>query len=73
MKYISQDQWTKEHLRFWRVEGKWHCAVPRDDIATKNGFDWKNYGLIGRGDTKQAAIEDWENWKRCSDFVASIY
>ena len=73
MKYIPREQWTKEHLRFWRVDGRWHCAVPRDDIATRNGFGWREYGLVGRGSTKQKAIEDWECSKRASDFVADIY
>ena len=70
---IPQSEWTKEHLRFWRVKGRWHCAVPRDDFATRAGFSWRTNGLIGRGNTKQEAIEDWESWKRASDLVADIY
>lgn len=60
-------------LVYWKKEGLWHCAVPRDDIATQNGFSWKQYGLIGRGDTKQKALDDWKSWQRASDFVADIY
>lgn len=73
MRHIPQSEWTVEHLRFWRVAGKWHCAVPRDDIATQAGMSWREYGLIGRGTTKQKAIEDWESWMRASRFAADIY
>jgi hypothetical protein len=64
---------AEPQLRFWRENGKWFCAIPRDDWATQLGFDWKHYGLIGHGSTKEAALRDWESWKRCSDLVADIY
>lgn len=60
-------------LRFWKDAGRWCCAVPRDDIATQAGFDWKQYGLIGRGATRKEALDDWKLWKRAADFVADIY
>lgn len=59
--------------KFWRVAGRWCCAVPRDDMATRNGMHWKKFGLIGRGRTRQAALEDWYAWQKASDFVADIY
>ncbi|MBP6708007.1 MAG: hypothetical protein KA223_02505 [Candidatus Accumulibacter sp.] len=58
---------------FWRDGERWCCAVPRDDIATQAGFHWKKFGLIGRGNTRKEAREDWESWKRAADFVAEIY
>lgn len=73
MKYVPQDQWTREHLTYWKEKNKWHCAVPRDDFATQAGLSWKKFGLIGRGKTKEDAAQDWESWKRASDFVADIY
>ncbi len=69
---IPQEAWNTTHLRYWKENGKWCCAVPRDDFATKNGFDWKSYGLIGRGSSQTEAMRDWESWKRCSDLVADI-
>lgn len=60
-------------VHFWREAGEWRCAVPRDDLATQNGFDWKHFGLVGRGITQNAALEDLQSWQRASDFVASIY
>jgi hypothetical protein len=60
-------------LRYWREKDEWCCAVPRDDIATRNGFHWKRYGLVGRGKTKKEALNDWFVWQRCSDLVADIY
>lgn len=73
IKNIPQDQWTREHLKYWKKDEKWHCAVPRDDFATRQGLSWKTHGLIGIGKTKEAATQDWESWKRCSDLVADIY
>ena len=73
MKYVSRDAWTTDDLRFWKEKGKWHCAVPRDDFATRAGLSWKTHGLIGRGKTQKAATEDWEAWIRASDFVSDIY
>jgi hypothetical protein len=70
---IPQEAWDTSHLRYWQESGEWLCAVPRDDIATKNGFSWKKYGLIGRGKTAPEAMKDWQSWKRCSDLVADIY
>lgn len=63
----------ESQLRFWREDGRWWCAIPRDDFATQHGFDWKHYGLIGCGATKEGALDDWRIWKRCSDLVADIY
>jgi len=62
-----------QQLVYWKVKGKVHCAIPRDDIATRAGFHWKEYGLIGRGKTKREALKDWMSWKRCSNLVADIY
>lgn len=71
--YVPRDQWSKEHLSFWKKGNFWCCAIPRDDIATQNGLSWKKFGLIGRGKTKEEATLDWEKWKSASDFVADIY
>jgi hypothetical protein len=60
-------------LHYWKEDGKWHCAIPRDDFATRHGFDWKHYGLIGRGKTKKQATEDWEKWQRAQEIVNFIY
>jgi hypothetical protein len=60
-------------VAFWKEGKKYCCAVPRDDFATQQGFHWKKYGLIGRGKTKEEALDDWKVWKNASDFVAAIY
>jgi len=75
VKILKKEDWTADNLKFWKDKdsGLWCCAVPRDDIATQNGFHWKKFGLIGRGKTRKEAQEDWEMTKRCSDFVADIY
>jgi hypothetical protein len=73
IKYKSQENWIDKDLKYWKEGKYWLCAVPRDDIATQNGFHCKKYGLIGKGLTKQLAKEDWESWKNASDFVADIY
>ena len=66
-------QAREKQLRFWRDGAKWRCAIPRDDMATRLGFDWKRYGIRGCGETRQAALDDWRSWMRASDFVADIY
>ncbi len=73
MKYIPRDEWSTKHLKYWRVGKLWCCAVPRDDIATQNGFHWKKYGLVGQGKTKQEAMNDWAHWLSVSNLVADIY
>jgi hypothetical protein len=70
---VPREQWSAEHLKFWREGKLWCCAVPRDDFATQNGLSWKKFGLIGRGSTRKAATEDWESWLRAADLVADIY
>lgn len=60
-------------LKFWRKDGRWHCAIPRDDFATRAGFGWKTHGCVGHGETKASALAEWRiNW-RCAAFVADIY
>lgn len=70
---IPREEWTVEHLKFWKEGNKWLCAVPRDDWATQNGLSWKTHGLIGQGKTKKEATDDWEKWLTASNFVADIY
>lgn len=71
--YPKREDWTVEDLYHWKEGAIFHCAVPRDDIATQAGMSWKKFGLIGQGKTKKAAIEDWEKWIAASDFVADIF
>lgn len=71
--YIPRKLWSREHLSYWKEKDKWACAVPRDDSATKQGLSWKKFGLIGRGDSKEAAAKDWESWIRAADVVSDIY
>lgn len=59
--------------RLWREKGVWCCAIPRDDFATRHGFRWKKYGLIGRGSTCLGAYIDWQDWVRVSNLVDEIY
>lgn len=60
-------------LKFWRKDGRWHCAIPRDDTATQAGFSWKTHGRVGHGETKADALNDWLTTWRCAEFVADIY
>lgn len=60
-------------LHFWQEAGRWYCAVPRDDFATRAGLHWKKYGVVGMGMTRQEALGDWHKWKRAVDFVSGIY
>jgi hypothetical protein len=62
-------------LTFWREGKDWKCAVPRpkDHWIEQCGRHWKKYGLIGRGKTRDKALEDWKISKDASDFVAAIY
>ena len=60
----------KSKLRFWKENGKWHCAIPRNDWFTQNGFYWKTHGLIGIGDTKEESERDWKAWREAADIVA---
>jgi hypothetical protein len=69
---VKKKHTDKPH--FWRDgKGRWCCAVPRDDYATRAGFDWKHFGLIGRGVTPKSAFCDWKLWQQASAFVADIY
>lgn len=54
----EERQAREKRLRFWRDGAKWRCAIPRDDMATRLGFDWKRYGIRGCGETMQAALDD---------------
>jgi hypothetical protein len=69
-------------LATWRDgKGGWKAAMAGPDpfgsipqMVKIRGRDWwKRYGLIGRGATRKAAIEDLESWQRASAFVAEIY
>lgn len=73
MKYVPREEWSTEHLKYWRVGKEWRCAVPRDDFATQLGLSWKTHGLIGRGETKKKAAEDWYKWLVAANLVADIY
>jgi hypothetical protein len=79
--YNTQTEEYEEHnLIFWRDGKFWKCKVftPRDvelcQFMTKfSGRSEKERGLIGKGKTKEEALEDWCKWKNASDFVAAIY
>lgn len=67
---------------FWREEGVWYCRVPPSGEGFEKVYQawdggrpdwWKRRGLIGRGDTQEAALLDLKKWERAAKIVAEIY
>jgi len=68
-------QYEEFDLMFWKDGKMWKCKVPLPKNELYKHFKplEKKIGLIGKGKTKEEAIDDWRKWRDAANFVDAIY